>query len=71
MELDQIMRHKREGAKYRRLRACQNKTVTQNVQKAVAYHIIAVDREGEVVEERKYMIPRQQALKECVSILYC
>lgn len=68
MELDQIMRHKWEGKPRRKLRTCQHKTVTENVQKAIAYHIIAVDREGEVVEERKY-IGEDAASNFCDDIL--
>lgn len=68
MELDQIMRHTCEGTPYRRLRTCKHKTVVENVQKAIAYHIIAVDREGEVVEERKY-IGEDAAARFCDDIL--
>ena len=68
MDLDQIMRHTWEGKPYSRLRPCHHRTVTENVQKAIAYHIIAVDRDGEVVEERKYM-GEDAAAKFCDDIL--
>ena len=68
MELDEIMRRSWEGMPYRRPRTCPHKTTTENVQKALAYHIIAVDRGGEVVEERKY-IGEDAAEKFCTDIL--
>ncbi len=68
MDLDQNMRRTCEGALYRRLRTCRQKTVIENAQKVIAYDIIAVDKEGEVVEERKYL-RENSAARFCDDIL--
>ena len=55
MEHDNHLRRSLEGARPRALRLCPHKTKTEHVQKGFAYHIIAMSREGEVVETREYV----------------
>ena len=55
MEHENHLRKSWEGLRTRALRLCPHKTKTVHVQRGFAYHIIAMSREGEVVETREYV----------------
>ena len=55
MELDNYMMQSWEGIRPRKLRLCPHKTKVKSIQKGFAYHIIVVDRDGQVVESREYV----------------
>ena len=55
MEHDNMLRKSWEHVRPPTLRMCPHKTKTVHVQVPFAYHIIALTREGEVIETREYV----------------
>ena len=55
MEHDDSLRASWERVRVRQLRPCPHRTKAVRVQTAFAYHIIALSREGEVIETREYV----------------